>query len=201
MRIENTHLIKESESLRLQAYLPTPNDVPTIGYGHIKNVKLGMTITKDEAEQFLRDDLAWVDKALDSLVKVPLNQSQYDALGSLVFNIGEGQFRNSTLLRKLNEKDYAGAADQFLRWDKQRNKKTGQMEVLKGLTIRRGKERSLFLSPPTKGAPEAVGGSLAGSGAVVATLLAQDATWPVVAIVGAVVGLVLFLAIKQLKKD
>jgi len=194
MKLKNISMIKEHEGLRLNAYLPTPNDVPTIGYGHTKGVKLGMTITKAQAEQFLKEDLIWVDNAIARLVKVSLNQNQYDALGSLIYNIGEGAFQTSTLLRKLNSGDYQGAADQFLRWNKQKGK------VLNGLTTRREKERVLFLTPVVKGTPEALGGSLTGAGAVVATLVAQDATWPVVAVVGALVLFVLFIAIKQIKK-
>lgn len=146
MKTKNIELIKESEGLRLKAYMPTKNDRPTIGYGHTKGVKMGMTITKAQAEQYLRDDLAWAENAVNRLVKVKLNQNQFDALVSFVFNLGEANFASSTLLRKLNTGDYEGAANQFPRWNKQRTK-SGSLEVLDGLTIRRDKERKLFLSP------------------------------------------------------
>jgi lysozyme len=137
-RIKNIDAIKDHEALRLTAYLPTRNDVWTIGYGHTKGVKEGMVITKDQAEKFLREDIAWVEDVIDSTVTVPLTQNQRDALGSLIFNIGGTQFRSSTVLRKLNDKDYNGAADAFLMWCKQRG------VVLKGLVRRREQERKLF---------------------------------------------------------
>jgi lysozyme len=139
MHIKNVEMIKESEGLRMKAYLPTPNDVWTIGYGHTKTAKPGMTITTKEATRLLYQDLAWVEDVVNDAVKVPLTQNQYDALCSFVYNVGGGAFRKSTLLRLLNKGDYKGAADQFLRWNKQKGK------VLRGLTRRRGEERSLFL--------------------------------------------------------
>lgn len=139
MKIVNDELIKSYEKLRLEAYLPTKNDVPTIGWGHTLGVKMGDKITREEAQQLFEQDTAWVEAALNELVKVPLTQNQFDALGSLVFNIGRTNFSRSTLLKKLNLKDYAGAADQFLVWNKQKGK------PLRGLSIRRDKERALFL--------------------------------------------------------
>lgn len=144
MRIKNVDSIKDHEALRLTAYLPTKNDVWTIGWGHTKTAKQGMVITEAQAEQLIRDDLAWVEDAIDSLVKVTITQNQRDALGSLIFNIGATSFSKSTVLRKLNAKDYLGAADAFLMWDKQKDKQTGEMVRLKGLTKRRQQERSLF---------------------------------------------------------
>jgi lysozyme len=137
--------IKESEGLRLEAYKPTKHDVWTIGWGHTKGVFPGQVITEEEAEEFLAQDLAWVRTAIDNQVDVPLTQNMYDALVSFVFNLGEANFASSTLLKKLNSKDYKGAANELPRWNKQRNKRTGVMEPLTGLTIRRAKERSLFL--------------------------------------------------------
>lgn len=140
MSLGNVELIKESEGLRLTAYLPTPNDVWTIGYGHTKTAKPGMRITKAGAEELLKHDLAWVEEALKQYVKVPLTQNQYDALASFVYNLGASNFKRSTLLKLLNKGNYQGAADQLLRWDKQKGK------VLRGLTIRRNHERDLFLT-------------------------------------------------------
>jgi lysozyme len=145
MKIRNIDAIKEHEALRLTAYLPTKDDVWTIGWGHTKNARQGMVITEAQAEAFLREDLAWVEAALRRLVKVPVNQNQIDALGSLIFNIGEPSFAKSTVLRRLNAGDYLGAAEAFLMWDKQRDKKTGKMNTLRGLTKRRQQERALFL--------------------------------------------------------
>ena len=140
MKIDNISLIKKHEGLRLEAYLPTPNDVWTIGYGHTHTAKPGMKITEKQAEALLRKDIAWAEKAVNKSVVVPLTQNQFDALVSFVFNVGEGAFSTSTLLRLLNSGDYSGAANQFLRWNKQKRR------VLNGLTKRREEERKLFLS-------------------------------------------------------
>lgn len=145
-KLRNVELIKEHEGLRLDAYLPTPNDVWTIGYGHTKTAKKGMRITAKQAETLLYTDLAWVEKVIQDKVKVPVSQNQYDALASLIFNIGGGAFTKSTVLRRLNDRDYKGAADAFLMWNKQRNRSTGKLEPLRGLTRRREAERKLFLS-------------------------------------------------------
>jgi lysozyme len=144
MQIKNIEIIKESEKLELVAYLPTKDDVWTIGYGHTKTAKKGMVITEAKAEELLEQDLAWVNEAINKYITVPVNQDQVDALGSLIFNIGSTNFSKSTVLRKLNQKDYIGAADAFLMWNKQKSKTTGKMVVLDGLTKRRKEERELF---------------------------------------------------------
>jgi lysozyme len=144
MRIKNIDVIKEHEGLELKAYLPTKDDVWTIGWGHTKTARQGMVITEAQAEQLLRSDLAWVEDVIDRLIKVPLTQNQHDAVGSLIFNIGEGNFSGSTVLRRLNVGNYKGAADAFLMWNKQRDDQTGKMNVLRGLTKRRQQERDLF---------------------------------------------------------
>ncbi|EAA6844758.1 lysozyme, partial [Salmonella enterica subsp. enterica] len=81
------------------------------------------------------------EEIIHSVVTVGLNQNQFDALVALIFNIGSGNFRNSTLLKYLNQGDYSKAADQFLVWDKAGGRK------LPGLTHRREVERNIFLSP------------------------------------------------------
>lgn len=131
-------IIKEFEGCRLTAYLPTPNDVPTIGYGSTKGVKLGDVWTQAQADAALVDDVRDAEECVTGAVTVPLQQEEFDALVSLVFNIGCGAFRKSTLLRKLNDADYDGAALEFRRWDKQ----AGQ--VLAGLARRRMAEAKLF---------------------------------------------------------
>lgn len=141
MQIVNDELIKKWEKLELKAYLPTPNDVWTIGWGHTHTTKPGMVINEAQAQALFERDTAWVEAALKKYVKVPLTQNQYDALASLVFNIGEGAFAKSTLLRKLNAKDYEGAANEFPRWNKQKGK------VLRGLVRRRAEEMEYFLKP------------------------------------------------------
>jgi lysozyme len=132
-------LIESFEGLRTSAYLPTPHDVPTIGYGHTDGVKMGDTCTQEQADAFLEEDLRAAELAIECMVAVPLNQNQFDALVSFVFNVGAHAFETSTLLRLLNEGDYAGAANQFLVWRKQNG------VTLPGLVARRTKERALFL--------------------------------------------------------
>nr|WP_311527988.1 lysozyme [uncultured Ralstonia sp.] len=134
-------LIKESEGLRLSTYLDAVGK-PTIGYGHL--IRPGETfngpISQQQAEALLRKDLADTEQGIGKAVRVSITQGQFDALASFVFNLGAGRLRSSTLLRKLNAGDYAGAANQFLLWDKAGGK------PLKGLTKRRQAERKLFLS-------------------------------------------------------
>lgn len=132
-------LIKSFEGLRRAAYLPTPQDVPTIGYGHTgADVRLGDRITEAEAEALLRRDLVEAEATVNRVVTRQIKQHQFDALVSLVFNIGSGDFRSSTLLRLLNAGDFKGAGEQFLRWDKQKGK------ALAGLTRRRASEKTMF---------------------------------------------------------
>jgi GH24 family phage-related lysozyme (muramidase) len=132
-------LIKSFEGLRLEAYLDAVG-VWTIGYGTTRGVQPGMKITQAQAEQFLMQDLETFETAVTDLVNVPLNDDQFSALVSFTYNVGEGAFAGSTLLTLLNQRNYQGAADQFLLW----NKGNGGVE-LAGLTRRRKAERSLFL--------------------------------------------------------
>jgi GH24 family phage-related lysozyme (muramidase)/co-chaperonin GroES (HSP10) len=131
-------LLKSFEGLRLQAY-QDPVGIWTIGYGTTSGVRPGMVITEAEAEALLRRDLNRFEAAVADLVKVPLNDDQFSALVSFTYNVGEGALASSTLLRLLNQRDYSGAADQLLRWNR-----AGGVE-LAGLTRRRRAERSLFL--------------------------------------------------------
>lgn len=136
-------IIKKWEGLRLKAYL-CPAGVPTIGYGHTYNVKMGQTISVSQAELFLDHDYQDAEEQVLSLVKVPLTENQLGALTSFVFNLGAGNLSRSTLLRKLNLGDYRGAAEQFGAWNKARVK--GVMVALDGLTKRRADEKNLFLA-------------------------------------------------------
>ena len=135
---DGLELIKQFESLCLMAYMPTPDDVPTIGYGSTRGVSMGDTCTEPEDLQMLKEDCSEAEGCVSMAVDVELSQRQFDALVSLVFNIGCGAFRGSTLLKLLNAGDYAAAQQQFLRWDKQAGK------VLAGLTRRRHEEADLF---------------------------------------------------------
>lgn len=133
-------LIRQFEGFSAKAY-PDPAHgwkVPTIGYGTTAGVKMGDTITKDRAEELLREDVRRFEAQVLRLVKVPLTQGQHDALVSFVYNLGAGNLSNSTLLRLLNAGDYAGAAAQFDRWVYASGKK------LAGLVKRRAAERALF---------------------------------------------------------
>lgn len=132
-------LIKKREALRLKAYLDT-GGVPTIGYGHTHGVKLGDVCTQEQAERWLEGDASIAELAVNNLVRVSLNQNQFDALVCFVFNIGVAAFAASTLLRKLNASDYEGAANQFGRWIYDNGK------VVSGLVNRRAAERDLFIS-------------------------------------------------------
>lgn len=141
-------LIKEYEGWRANAYVdPATGGEPiTIGYGHTSaagppRVKLGMTITKEEGERVLRQDLEKVEAEVLRFIKAPLNENQYGAVVSLDYNIGGGNFGKSTLVRKLNAHDYEGAAKEFARWNRAAGK------VMAGLTRRRAAEAKLFLTP------------------------------------------------------
>ncbi len=137
-------LIKQFEGLRLTAYQDSVG-VWTIGYGWTqpvdgKPIRPGMTIKEETAERLLRTGLVGYESDVSKLVKVKLTQGQFDALVSFAYNLGARALSTSTLLQKLNAGDYAGAADEFPRWNKAGGK------ALLGLTSRREAERALFLS-------------------------------------------------------
>lgn len=131
-------LIKNFEGCELKAYV-CPAGVLTIGYGHTgPEVTAGMEITTAEAEELLKTDLIRFERTVDNCVNVPIKQCQFDALVSFTFNCGGDAFKNSTLLRLLNAKDYEGAAGQFSRWV------NGPNGPLPGLVRRREAEEELF---------------------------------------------------------
>ena len=137
-------LIKQFEGCKLTAYQDSVG-VWTIGYGWTKPVdgkpiRAGMTIKQETAERLLKTGLVSYESDVSRLVKVGLTQGQFDALVSFTYKLGARALSTSTLLRKLNAGDYAGAADEFLRWNKAGGK------VLNGLARRREAERALFLS-------------------------------------------------------
>ncbi|KAA0573374.1 lysozyme [Azospirillum sp. Sh1] len=134
-------LVKHFEGLYLQAYL-CPAGVPTIGYGHTAGVKLGQKITAEQAEDLLAIDLKNAAAVVDRLVKVPVTKGQRGALSSFVFNLGQGNFQSSTLLRLLNVGDYEGAAGQFERWVFATV--NGKATRMPGLVKRRAAEALLF---------------------------------------------------------
>ena len=136
-------LIKEFEGFSANAYL-CPAKIPTIGYGNTfyangTKVKLGEQISKTDAlellEKVVNKDFA--DKIFP-LIKVKVSQNEFDAMVSLAYNIGVGNFSKSTLLKKVNSGDFDGASNEFLKWNK-----SGGKELL-GLTKRRKREYDLF---------------------------------------------------------
>lgn len=140
MKVSNNgiNLVKRFEGLELKAYRDSVG-ILTIGYGHTHAVKAGDIITGEQADAFLREDLQVAELTVNTNVKAKLTQGQFDALVSFVFNLGSGNFVKSTLIRKLNAGDYAGAADEFGKWVNAGGKK------LPGLVKRRAAEREVFL--------------------------------------------------------
>jgi lysozyme len=128
------------EGYKDTAYIPVPGDVPTIGFGTTGGVKMGDKITPPQALIRALQDVQKFEGALKQCVKVPLHQHEYDAYISLSYNIGSGAFCKSTLVKKLNAQDYAGACKEILRWD------NFQGKPLKGLTIRREREYQQCIS-------------------------------------------------------
>ena len=134
------NLIKCFEGCRYKAYKQTKNDVWTIGYGHTENVKENDVITEFDAENFLKIDLQKFEYAINKL-SLELNQNEFDALVSFVFNVGIGNFESSTMLKLLKAQKKNEAASQFDRWIYQGK------TILPGLVKRRQAEKELFLRP------------------------------------------------------
>lgn len=135
--------IMEFEGVKLKAY-PDPatgGDPWTVGVGHTgPEVVQGLEITEVQALDYLRADIETAEKCINQCVTDTLTQDQFDALCSFVFNLGCGNFRKSTLLKKINEGDDVGASLEFSKWDKASGK------VMAGLTRRRAAEAELFLA-------------------------------------------------------
>ena len=130
--------ITKEEGARNKAYKDSKG-LPTIGVGHLIKADeqhlLTATLSDQEVEELLKSDLKWCSAAVETSVRVPLQQASMDALYSLCFNIGETNFKKSTVVRKINENDLKGAADAILMWNKPAV-----------LEKRRKRERDLFLS-------------------------------------------------------
>jgi len=132
------NLVKHYEGLQQQPYI-CPAGKPTIGYGHTgPDVVFGITITEADADKLLREDLHYAERGVETYARVPLTQGQFDALVSFAFNLGIGALRDSTLLKKVNAKDFDGAAAEFGKWVH------GGGRVLPGLIKRRAAEAALF---------------------------------------------------------
>lgn len=144
-------LIKSFEGLRLTAYRDVAG-IWTVGYGSTRYhdgrpVKPGDKLANEQqADALFINTLGQYENAVSQYVKVPLTQNQFDALVSFTYNEGTGALKESTLLKMLNEKDYSGAAGQFLVWNKITDQQTGQKEVCETLMSRRRQERELFIT-------------------------------------------------------
>ena len=136
---EGLSLIKKFEGCRLEAYYCS-GGVLTIGYGHTGGVKETDTITQEEADKLLKGDILKFEKYVEDNVMVELDQSQFDALVAWTFNLGPGNLRESTMLKKLNNADYESVPFEMRRWNKAGGK------TLDGLIRRREAESLLFES-------------------------------------------------------
>lgn len=134
-------LTEAFEGCSLIAY-PDVKGVWTIGYGHTGGVTPNQTCTQEEADAWLQIDIQSAVRAVQTLVKVPLTQDEFNALVDFVFNAGTGNFAASTMLARLNLGDYAGAAAQFERWD------LAGGAVIRGLLNRRIAEEKEFDGQP-----------------------------------------------------
>ena len=132
-------LIQSFEQCRLAAYMPTPNDRPTIGWGTTgADIKMGMTWTQAECDQRFAADLDKFAQGVSAALTGETSQHQYDAMVSLAYNLGIGAFKASTLLRRHNAGEFDAADAQFAVWNKQAGK------VLAGLTRRRAAEAAMY---------------------------------------------------------
>lgn len=138
-------LIKRFEGVRLKAYKPVKTEPGwTIGYGHHdEHVHEGMVITESHADRFLRRDLEKFENGVSALLTTHVNQNRFDALVSLAFNIGLGNFTRSTVLRETNRRHFMKAAAAFKSWVKGGS----PPRVLLGLVKRRASEAWLFTRP------------------------------------------------------
>lgn len=143
---DTASFIKSFEGYKDIGYYATKGeasqDLVTVGYGSTGRVKKGEKITEEQAEQYLQEDIAVAEKAVDSLVTVDLTPNQKSAVVSLVFNIGQGNFKNSKALQALNK----GDMDTFVKeaFDSKIGFVKANGKILKGLVKRRKAEKTLF---------------------------------------------------------
>jgi lysozyme len=135
-------LVKRSEGLRLKAY-KCPAGIWTIGYGHTHGVKEGDVWTKAKADAVLKEDLQYHVDSVAKLLKVPASDLQVGAMASLAFNIGNAQFKNSSVLRLHNQRKFDAAGRAFNMWVKATV--NGKKVELPGLVTRRAEEAALYL--------------------------------------------------------
>lgn len=206
-------LIRQWEGIRLEAYRDIAG-VLTIGYGSTRDVRPGMRISEAEATERLRADLATAEAAVERLVRVPLNDNQFGALVSFVFNVGQGAFADSTLRRKLNAGDYAAVPGELAKWNKARV--NGVLQPVAGLSNRRAAEAGLWVRGDfvaSAGVPAAVAdapapaadamglGGIAAAAAAAAPAITSlgGLPWPVALIV--VAGAVMAAAVWMLRRQ
>ena len=132
-------IIKEAETLQLKAY--ELGGLSLIGYGHLMLEGEKDPITEPTANTLLVTDLAWCEQALERYISVPLTHNEFSAVSAFCYNVGSAKTRTSSIVKRLNAGDRAGAANAFLLWNRMNGK------VMKALADRRARERSLFLTP------------------------------------------------------
>lgn len=140
------NLVKQSEGFFSEAYL-CPAGVWTIGYGHTRGVRQGQTVTKEEAEAILLQDLFEAAQDVERLISTKLTENQFSALVSFTFNVGGGNLQESTLRRKLNVGNYEDVPFELNRWVKATDPVSGKKRTLRGLVRRRAAEGDLWLTP------------------------------------------------------
>ena len=128
-----------SEGYTDKAVIPVPGDVPTIGFGSTKDVKMGDRTTPPAALGRAYREIRWFEGGVKDCVKVPLHQHEYDAAVQLAYNIGAKAFCSSTVVKRFNAGDYPGACEAFLMWVKVAGR------TVHGLVNRRHEERRLCL--------------------------------------------------------
>lgn len=138
---EGKALIKKFEGCELKAYL-CPAQVWTIGYGHTAGVNEGDVCTQEDADRMLAEDLEEFEGYVREAVSVPLEQNEFDALVAWTYNLGPGNLRSSTMLKKLNDSKFEDVPSEMRRWNKSGGK------VLDGLVRRREAEALLFQGMP-----------------------------------------------------
>lgn len=105
------------EGFSEEVYIPVSGDLPTVGFGHADpRLTIGERISKQQAVDFLSQDVKEAQIAVQKCVHVPLTQFEFDAYVSFAYNVGERQFCSSTLVRKLNSGDYSGACEGLKAW-------------------------------------------------------------------------------------
>lgn len=145
-------LVKLSEGFSSKPYR-CPAGIPTIGYGtthYPSGVEVSMqdsSITEAQAIEYCLHELQADADTVNKFVKVTVNQNQFDALVDFVYNAGAGAFKQSTLLKLINQCNFALAAYEFDKWIFGHDPKTGGSIRLKGLVTRRNAEKNLFLKP------------------------------------------------------